>query len=240
MAVLAAVALFTTARAASAQDADLLIKIGLEYFQKALRAKGRGRQGARALGRRRKKTKSAEPLILAAAAEHFLGRAAPEIKAREHFEQVKRFADEALARDKDSVQAGYWLAVSLIELLEKGEPTAYLRERTHIKRLLDAALAEDPAYQFGGPDRFLARFHFRSPVRDYDAAEKHLQAAVKIAPHDSRNFLLLAELLIERKRPGEARAALDAIDAIQAAPEFAGELAADREKAAALRKRLDA
>ncbi|MBZ0271291.1 hypothetical protein K8I61_04595 [bacterium] len=140
-------------------------------------------------------------------------------------------ARKALAMKPGASDANFWYGLLLFETHIRGDATTAMKVMDEVKRHLAAAHESDKNYEFAGPDRVLGRLYLESPIVDLPLAETHLASAVKLAPTYSANRLLYARVLARRGRAAEARAQLDALATLTAAPGFERELARDREAA---------
>lgn len=111
----------------------------------------------------------------------------------------------------------FWLAANMGALADAHGLRQGIKYRGPIKAALEAALAADPSYLAGSPDRALGRWYFKVPRLfggDLTKSEDHLRASLQYKPDSVITLIFLADTLIARNHRAEARAALQAaIDA---------------------------
>jgi hypothetical protein len=142
-------------------------------------------------------------------------------------------------RRPDLPACDYWLAIAVGLQAREVRPTAELGMRTMVEAL-ERAVARDPAYERGGPDRVLALVLLRAPgwplgPGDADAGLIHARAAVRIDPDYAPNVLALAEALADLRERAPAREAYAkarelAVAARDAGDPDAGEWVAEAER----------
>ena len=138
------------------------------------------------------------------------------------------FGFEAVERASTSVESYYYYAKNL---------AAFLRiknyERTDLIRSLHSHLLMarqlDPGFDHCGPDRELAKFYAATRkltslgLGSLGKAEDLLQSAIDQCSSFGANYLVLAEILIERQDEGRARAVLDQLMDLPNPPDHAVE-----------------
>jgi tetratricopeptide (TPR) repeat protein len=104
--------------------------------------------------------------------------------------------NEALAQDRDSVAAHYYLGMNLGELAETRGISA-LKLVDQMEKEFEAARTSDDFLDYAGPDRNLGLLYRDAPpwisVGSKTKARKHLLRAVELAPNYPENRLNLAE-----------------------------------------------
>ncbi|MBL8137468.1 MAG: tetratricopeptide repeat protein [Acidobacteria bacterium] len=135
-------------------------------------------------------------------------------------EQGIAAARAAMAMRPEAVEGHFWMAANMGALADAHGLRQGMKYRTPIKAALEKALAIQPAYLDGSPDRALGRWYFKVPGLfggDVRKSETHLRKALTYKPDSVISLLFLAETLIELDRRTEARATLQA--AIDATPD---------------------
>jgi len=129
-------------------------------------------------------------------------------------------ARAAQAARPNAVEGHFWLAANMGALADAHGLRQGIRYRGAIKDALEKALALQPSYLDGSPDRALGRWYFKVPGLfggDARKSETHLRKALGYKPDSVISLLFLAETLVELDRRTEARATLQA--ALDAAPD---------------------
>jgi hypothetical protein len=130
----------------------------------------------------------------------------------------------------------FWQAANMGALAESFGLSQGLKYRGRIKAALDRVRAIDPAWQQGSADRALGWWYHMVPGLfggSESEAEAHLRRALTYNAESTATLYFLAEVLIERGRPGEARATLQKVLDAPWDPDWAPEDAGFKEKAAA-------
>jgi len=130
-----------------------------------------------------------------------------------YYEKGRDYAERLLEEKPHSVKGLYWLAQNLCGVAEVGGAGRALTLLPDIVELLEEVAARDPAYDQAGAHRALGSIYYQAPdwplsVGDRQKALHHLRLAVKIAPENSTNHLLLGDLLLRLGKKKEARAEL--------------------------------
>lgn len=126
----------------------------------------------------------------------------------------------------DSVEGHFWMAANMGALADAHGLRQGIRYRAPIKEALEKALALQPSYLDGSPDRALGRWYFKVPGLfggDVRKSEGHLRKALTYKKDSIISLLFLAETLIELGKKVEARAALQAALDATPDPEWAPE-----------------
>jgi tetratricopeptide (TPR) repeat protein len=142
-------------------------------------------------------------------------------------DEKKRVLEQGIAAGRaamtarpDAVEGHFWMAANMGALADAHGLRQGMKYRAPIKAALEKALAIQPAYLDGSPDRALGRWYFKVPGLfggDVRKSETHLRKALSYKPDSVISLLFLAETLIELDRRTEARATLQA--AIDATPD---------------------
>jgi tetratricopeptide (TPR) repeat protein len=157
-------------------------------------------------------------------------------------EQGIAAARAAMAARPEAVEGHFWMAANMGALADAHGLRQGMKYRTPIKAALEKALAIQPAYLDGSPDRALGRWYFKVPGLfggDARKSEAHLRKALTYKADSIISLVFLAETLIELDRRADARAALRAaIDAVPD-PDWTPEDARFKAQARALLATLD-
>jgi len=132
-------------------------------------------------------------------------------------------ARAAMTTRPQAVEGHFWLAANMGALADAFGLRQGIKYRTPSRTALEAALAADPAYLDGSPDRALGRWYFKVPDLfggDPKKSEAHLRKALTYKSDSVISLLFLAETLIDLERRTEARAALQAALDATADPEW--------------------
>ena len=135
-------------------------------------------------------------------------------------EQGIAAARAAMAARPDAVEGHFWMAANMGALADAHGLRQGMKYRAPIKAALEKALAIQPAYLDGSPDRALGRWYFKVPGLfggDVRKSEVHLRKALTYKADSIISLIFLAETLIELGRRPDARATLQA--ALDAAPD---------------------
>lgn len=164
-------------------------------------------------------------------------------------DQKKRTLEQGIAAGRaamtaraDAVEGHFWMAANMGALADAHGLRQGMKYRAPIKAALEKALALQPAYLDGSPDRALGRWYFKVPDLfggDVRKSEVHLRKALTYKADSIISLIFLAETLIELDRRPEARTTLQAaLDAVPD-PEWAPEDARFKAQARALLATLD-
>lgn len=126
----------------------------------------------------------------------------------------------AMAARPDAVEGHFWMAANMGALADAHGLRQGIKYRAPIKAALEKALAIQPAYLDGSPDRALGRWYFKVPGLfggDVRKSEGHLRKALTYKTDSIISLMFLAETLLELDKRAEARATLQA--ALDAAPD---------------------
>ncbi len=139
------------------------------------------------------------------------GQAAESSQRIEEYRQCIENADRAIARDPEAAAAYFFKALCLGK---RGEIQGLWSSLTIIgpfEQLMSRAAALDPGLNSGGPHRALGRYYYKLPWflgGDLDKSIRHLEEAVRLAPHHWENLLFLAEAYHENGQNAQARQTL--------------------------------
>ena len=144
------------------------------------------------------------------------GPATPDEKKRV-LERGIEAARLAIAARAAAPEGHFWMAANMGALADAHGLRQGIKYRGEIKAALEAALAAQPSYLFGSPDRALGRWYFKVPGLfggDDRKSEAHLRKALTYRPDSVITLLFLGETLIDLGKTAEARATLQsAVDA---------------------------
>lgn len=146
----------------------------------------------------------------------------------------------AMAAKPDAPDGHFWMAANMGALADAHGLRQGIKYRTPIREALEKALALDPAFLDGSPDRALGRWYFKVPRLfggDLEKSEAHLRKALSYNESSIISMLFLAETLLERGKKDEARAVLQKAIATPPDPDWAPEDAQFKVQAAALLKK---
>lgn len=135
-------------------------------------------------------------------------------------------ARAAAAARPDAVEGYFWQAANMGALADAHGLRQGLKYRGAIKEALEKAVALQPAYLDGSPDRALGRWYFKVPGLfggDVRKSEIHLRKALAYKPDSIISLLFLAETLLALDQRTEARAVLQAALAAVPDPEWGPE-----------------
>ncbi len=151
-----------------------------------------------------------------AQASFIAGDLAEKAQRQKYYEKGRNYA-ELLRRERPSrVEGHYWLALNLAGLAEVGGRRQGFKLLPTILKELQRSLTIDETYDQAGAHRVLGRIYYEAPawplsVGDLNKSLRHLTAAVRLAPEVSTNHLFLAETLIRRGQPDQARGELERV-----------------------------
>jgi hypothetical protein len=173
-----------------------------------------------------------------ARAQYWIGGHVAKGDAKAAFEAGIAAADRAVAIEAGRPEGHFWRAANMGGLAESQGLSAGLRYRTPIREGLERALAIDPAFQRGSPDRALGRWYYKVPRLfggSKHKSEAHLRKALTYDPQSTVTWFFLAETLLAQDRDDEARAAFEKALGAPVDPEWAPE---DREFKAKAKARI--
>jgi len=139
---------------------------------------------------------------------YWLGDHVPASERRARFEQGIEAGRKAAAAQPARPEGHFWLAVNMGSMAEGFGMRAGLRYRGPVKASLEKALALDPSYLNGSPDRALGRWYARVPglFGGSDAkAVEHLQRSLSYAPQSIASRFFLAETYLDMGQKDDAR-----------------------------------
>ena len=139
---------------------------------------------------------------------YWLGRHAPEGERRNLLEKGIAVGRTAVALEPNLPEGHFWIAANMGAMAESFGLRQGLKYRGEIRDELMTVLRLDPAFQQGSADRALGRWYYLVPglFGGSDAkAEEHLRRSLTYSPGNTASLYFLAEVLIEMKRPREAR-----------------------------------
>lgn len=155
-----------------------------------------------------------EPAWKLARVCYWLGTHAPERERRGYLERGVASAQRAARLVPARPEGHFWAAATMGALAEGYGLRAGLKYRKPIREALETALRIDPAFMAGSPDRALGRYYHKLPSLfggSLTRAEQHLRASLRYDPESPLTHYFLAELLINLKRPADARAELQRV-----------------------------
>jgi tetratricopeptide (TPR) repeat protein len=172
---------------------------------------------------------------------YWLGDHVPAAERRTRFEQGIEAGRQAAAAQPDRPEGYFWQAANMGSMAEGFGMRAGLRYRGPIKAALEKALAIDPSYLNGSPDRALGRWYARVPGlfggSDTKAVE-HLQRSLTYAPQSVASRFFLAETYEDMGRKDDARREFQAVVDAPFHPDWVPEEKEYKEKARASLTRL--
>jgi tetratricopeptide (TPR) repeat protein len=165
---------------------------------------------------------------------YWLGDHVPAAERRGRFEQGIEAGRKAATAQPNRPEGHFWLAANMGSMAEGFGMRAGLRYRGPIKASLEKALAIDPSYLNGSPDRALGRWYARVPGlfggSDSKAVE-HLQRSLKYAPQSIASRYFLAETYLDMDRRPDARREFQAVIDTPFHPDWVPEEREFKEKA---------
>jgi tetratricopeptide (TPR) repeat protein len=167
---------------------------------------------------------------------YWLGDHVPAAERRTRFEQGIEAGRKAAAAQPERPEGHFWQAANMGSMAEGFGLRAGIRYRGPIRESLEKALAIDPSYLDGSPDRALGRWYARVPGlfggSDSKAVE-HLQRSLKYAPQSIASLFFLAETYVEMGRKDDARKQFQAVIDAPFHPDWVPEEKEFKEKARA-------
>ncbi len=157
---------------------------------------------------------SFEPAWKLARVSYWLGTHAPERERRGYLERGVASAQRAARLAPARPEGHFWAAATMGALAEGYGLRAGLKYRKPIREALETALRIDPSFMAGSPDRALGRYYHQVPALfggSLTRAEQHLRASLRYDAESPLTHYFLAELLIDLKRPADARAELQRV-----------------------------
>jgi hypothetical protein len=165
------------------------------------------------------------------------GHADTEDRRRTALEAGVAAGTRAVAINASRPEGYFWRAANMGALAESFGIMQGLKYRGRIKDDLEKVLAMDAGWQQGSADRALGRWYDKVPGLfggSDDKAEAHYRASLKYNPDSTASLFFLAELLLDRKRAGEATSLLQHVLDAPLDPEWTPEDKEFKAKAAAL------
>ena len=150
-------------------------------------------------------------------------------------------ARAAIAAEPQRPEGHFWLAANMGALAESFGLRQGLKYRGEIKSALLTVLKIDPAFQQGSADRALGRWYYRVPGLfggSKEKSEEHLRRSLQYNANSTASHYFLAETLIARDHPQEAKAELQRVLDAPLDPEWGPEDREWKEKARILLTRL--
>ena len=169
-------------------------------------------------------------------ADYWLGSHAVDKDRAMFFEDGIVRGRAAAAVEPKRPEGHFWTAANMGALAE-ASARGGLKYRGTIKEELETVLRLDQAFLQGSADRALGRWYFKVPRLfggNKRVAEAHLRASLQYNPHSTSSHFFLAELMLEDRRTGEARAELQAVLDAPLDPEWEPENQEFKAKARAL------
>ncbi len=145
---------------------------------------------------------------------YWLGTHAPDRERRGYLERGVASAQRAARLAPARPEGHFWAAATMGALAEGYGLRAGLKYRKAIRESLETALRIDPPFMAGSPDRALGRYYHKVPALfggSLTRAEQHLRASLRYDAQSPLTHYFLAELLIDLKRPADARAELQRV-----------------------------
>jgi hypothetical protein len=172
---------------------------------------------------------------------YWLGDHVPAAERRARFEQGIEAGRRAAAAQPNRPEGHFWMAANMGSMAEGFGMRAGLRYRGPIKASLEKALAIDPSYLNGSPDRALGRWYARVPglFGGSDAKSvEHLQRSLTYAPQSIASRFFLAETYVDMGRKDDARREFQAVIDAPFHPDWIPEEKEFKDKARASLTRL--
>ncbi|MCC7010904.1 MAG: tetratricopeptide repeat protein [Acidobacteria bacterium] len=163
-------------------------------------------------------------------------------KRRAQYERGMAAARRAILLQPDRPEGHFWLAADMGAMAESFGLIAGIRYRGPVKRELEIVLRIDPAFQQGSADRALGRWYDKVPSLfggSNAKAVEHLQRSLTYDPESAASHYFLAEVLLDMKRKGEARAELEKVIDAPLHPEWIPEVNEFKARARARLAALD-
>lgn len=152
------------------------------------------------------------PIVLVRLARlaYMLGELSGPAENKHYFRKGKSYADVLVQEHPARVEGHYWRALNLAGLAENSPSLEAFGLLPDILKEIKQALKIDPGYDQAGPHRVLGRIYFEAPgwpfsVGDLDKSIRHLEEAVRLAPHNSTNNLFLGEAYGKAGKWAQAR-----------------------------------
>jgi tetratricopeptide (TPR) repeat protein len=177
-----------------------------------------------------------------AMADYWLGIHGDDAARRRFLENGIDAGRAAQAARPDRVEGYFWMAANMGELAESFGIRQGLKYRRPVKEALEKALALDPSYLGGGPDRALGRWYHKVPGLFGGSNEKslaHLRRSLTYQPDSTVTHYFLAETLLDMGHASEAWAELQKVIDAPIDPQWAPESREWKGKAATLLKTLN-
>lgn len=157
---------------------------------------------------------SFEPAWKLARVCYWLGTHAPERERRGYLERGVTSAQRAARLQPARPEGHFWAAATMGALAEGYGLRAGLKYRKPIREALETSLRIDPSFMAGSPDRALGRYYHKVPALfggSMTRAEQHLRTSLRYDAQSPLTHYFLAELLVDLKRPADARAELQLV-----------------------------
>ena len=172
---------------------------------------------------------------------YWLGDHVPAAERRTRFEQGVEAGRKAAAAQPNRPEGHFWMAASMGSMAEGFGMRAGLRYRGPIKASLEKALAIDPSYLSGSPDRALGRWYCEGAGlfggSDTKAVE-HLQRSLTYGSQSIASHFFLAEAYADMGRKSDARREFQAVIDLPFHPDWVPEEKEFKDKARAALTRL--
>lgn len=167
---------------------------------------------------------------------YWIGTQGPEAGRRASLERGVASGDQAARLEPARPEGYFWQAANMGALAESFGAMQGLRYRGRIKDALERVLAIDPAWQQGSADRAIGWWYHRVPGLfggSEARAESHLRQALTYNQLSTATLYFLAEVLLERNKPAEARETLQRVIDAPLDPDWTPEDRDFKKKAAA-------
>lgn len=170
-----------------------------------------------------------------ARASFFLGDVSEPGQRRLYYEQGRQQAQTILQEYPNSVVGHYWLGLNLAGLADVNRMQG-MRLLPQILAALERSAGIDPSYDQAGAYRVLGRIYYEAPGRPLSVGDVNksldlLKKATSLAPANSTNHLYLAETLLKKGQPDQAREELQKVLTASQNADGPRGLEADRRKA---------
>jgi tetratricopeptide (TPR) repeat protein len=149
-------------------------------------------------------------LIRLARLAFMLGELSGPAENKQYFRKGTSYADVLVHEHRARVEGHYWRALNLAGRAENSPSLEAYGLLPDILKEIRQALKIDPGYDQAGPHRVLGRIYFEAPgwpfsVGDLGKSIRHLEEAVRLAPHNSTNNLFLGEAYGKAGKWAQAR-----------------------------------
>jgi len=129
----------------------------------------------------------------------------------QHFLRCQELTRQSLQTNKNSAPSHFFNGLCMGKLGEIQGIWASLKQIDPMEKAMHAVIQVDPAFEHGGPHRFLGRLYYELPSilgGSLDKSIEHLEKAVQYAPDYEENHLFLAEAYLSRGDAQTARKTL--------------------------------